>query len=211
MKPSTLLIPTLLTLASCSTPPKPPSVDESHKRPANATASVELQACKSDLHNTRILATEKSRDAESTRAAFFKLAALREAQQPQPSSEDSRNTVYTIPFPFGGTRVDLTSAQAEQLVREARTAPLILLSGRTDGANENPAESRIARERSKAVRTYLVAAGVAPARIRATWQPVGDHAAENTSVGGRALNRRVEIEIYRFAPRLAALDQDTPS
>ena len=211
MKLSTLLIPTLLTLASCSSPPKPPSVDESHKRPANATASVELQVCKSDLHNTQILAAEKSRDAESTRAAFFKLAALQQAQPVLQTSPETRSTVYAILFPFGGTRVDLPSGQAEQLIREARTAPLILLSGRTDGANENPAESRIARERSEAVRTYLVIAGVAPARIRATWQPVGDHAAENTSVGGRALNRRVEIEIYRFVPRIATLDQATPS
>lgn len=206
MKLAVLFVPILLTVGSCSSPPKPPSVDESQKRPANVAASLELQTCKGDLRNTRILATEKSRDAESSRAAFLKLAALRQPQQ-QPLPGDTRSTIYTILFPFGGTRVDLPSAQAERLFREARTAPLILLSGRTDGANQNPAESRIARERSEAVRSYLLAAGVAPARIRATWQPVGDHAAENTSDGGRALNRRVEIEVYRLAPRIATLDQ----
>ena len=64
---------------------------------------------------------------------------------------------------------------------------------------------RVARERSEAVRAYLVQAGVDPTRIRATWQPVGDNAADNASDGGRRLNRRVEIELYRVAPRFASL------
>jgi outer membrane protein OmpA-like peptidoglycan-associated protein len=50
------------------------------------------------------------------------------------------------------------------------------------------------------VRDYLVAAGVDPARIRATYQPAGDHVAENASASGRGLNRRVEIELYRALP-----------
>lgn len=212
MKLVPYLVPILLMLSSCSSPPKPPGVDESHKRPVNASALVELQVCKGDLQNSHILATEKSRDAESTRAAFFKLAALHKAEPARkPSADDARSTVYTILFPFGSTRVDLPPAQGERLIGEARGAPLILLSGRTDGASENPAESRIARERSEAVRSYLLAAGVAPSHIRATWQPVGDHAAENTSAGGRALNRRVEIEVYRFAPKVATLAESDPS
>ena len=50
------------------------------------------------------------------------------------------------------------------------------------------------------MRDYLVAAGVDPARIRATYQPVGDHVADNGSDSGRSLNRRVEIELYRALP-----------
>jgi outer membrane protein OmpA-like peptidoglycan-associated protein len=50
------------------------------------------------------------------------------------------------------------------------------------------------------VRDYLVAAGVDPARIRATYQPAGDHLADNVSAGGRGLNRSVEIELYRALP-----------
>lgn len=206
MKLVALIVPMLLTLTSCSSPPKPPTVDESHRRPANAGVSVELQTCKGELQNTRILATEKSRDANATRSAFLKLVAQRQPQAaPESRADDMRSTVYTIIFPFGGSSLALSRGQEEQLVREARAAPLILLSGRTDGVNESPAESRIARERSEAVRSLLVAAGVSPARIRSTWQPVGDHAAENTSAEGRSLNRRVEIEIYRSAPRVAQL------
>ena len=50
------------------------------------------------------------------------------------------------------------------------------------------------------MRDYLVAAGVDPKRIRDTYQPVGDHAADNTSAAGREMNRRVEIEVYRALP-----------
>ena len=49
----------------------------------------------------------------------------------------------------------------------------------------------------------LVQAGIEPARIRTTWQPAGDYAADNELPGGRALNRRVEVEIYRAAPQVA--------
>ena len=66
------------------------------------------------------------------------------------------------------------------LVEEARLAPLVVLKGRTDGTTDTSAESRIARERAAAVRDYLVEAGVDASRIRATYQPAGDHAADNT-------------------------------
>src|SRR5471032_1973957 len=69
---SWLLLLTLL--GSCSTPPKPPSVDESTRRPANSAQAVELQVCKNDLTNTRLLATESGRLAESTAATLERLA-----------------------------------------------------------------------------------------------------------------------------------------
>ena len=67
-------------------------------------------------------------------------------------------------------------------------------------STDSAAESRIARERSAAVRDYLVGAGIDPARIRATHQPTGDFAADNSSPAGRGVNRRVEIEVYRSLP-----------
>ncbi|BAL96331.1 OmpA family protein [Rubrivivax gelatinosus] len=54
------------------------------------------------------------------------------------------------------------------------------------------------------MQAWLIASGVDPSRIRSTWQPVGDAVADNTTEAGRTLNRRVEIEIYRTAPRFVA-------
>jgi hypothetical protein len=83
----------------------------------------------------------------------------------------------------------------------------------SNGRTESAAASHIARERATAVRAYLVGAGVDPAHIRATYQPVGDHAAANDSPPGRALNRRVEIEIeiYRALPVAISTAAATPN
>ena len=55
-------------------PPKPPAVDESTRRPANTAMAVELQVCKNDLQNTRLLVTESGRLAETTAATLANLA-----------------------------------------------------------------------------------------------------------------------------------------
>ncbi len=199
---SPLLLPWLLLLGSCGSPPKPPTVDESQKRRVNSTMAVELQVCKNDLQNTRIVATESARMAESTAATLQQFAARQQAVaalQAQ-ASAPRPNSVFTVRFEFGSTRVAIPREMSAALIDEARQAPLIVLRGRTDGANDSPVESRIARERAAAVRDYLVAAGVDAARIRPTYQPAGDHAADNTAATGRATNRRVEIEVYRAVP-----------
>lgn len=210
------LIATLLALSlcACSSPPKPPTVDESTRRPANSALAVELQVCKSDLQNTRILASESARATESAQATAASLAAQQAITATVTAVHGATaaepNSVYSILFAFGSARVHVNDDDATRLINEARAAPLILLRGRTDGTVESAGESRLARERSAAVRTYLVQAGIDPARVRATWQPVGDPAADNTSAAGRTLNRRVEIEIYRAAPQQFALSSVPP-
>jgi outer membrane protein OmpA-like peptidoglycan-associated protein len=199
----TPFVPWLFALASCSAPPKPPTVDESQKRPVNSQMAVELQVCKNDLQNTRLLATESGRVAETTAATLANLAARQQvlaAMQGPAGQQPQANSVFTVRFEFGSTRVVIPMDLAPALVEDAKASPLVLLRGRTDGTSDAPAESRIARDRAAAVRDYLVAEGVDPARIRATYQPAGDHVADNASPGGRGLNRRVEIELYRALP-----------
>ena len=211
MHTTILLTPFMLTLAlmaSCSSPPKPPTVDESRKRPVNTSMAVDLQVCKNELQNTRLLATEATRLADSTAttlASIFTrqqtLLSLQAADGLPPQAKPAQgNAVYTVRFAYGSSRVDIPADAAQLLVAEARSAPLVMLRGRTDGQTDTLAESRIARDRANAVRDYLVAAGVDAARIRATHQPTGDSVADNDSSSGQALNRRVEVEIYRVAP-----------
>ena len=199
----TTFVPWLFALASCSSPPKPPTVDESQKRPVNSQMAVELQVCKNDLQNTRLMATESGRLAETTAATLANLAARQQilaAMQGPTGRQPQANSVFTVRFDFGSTHVAIPPDVTAVLVEDAKASPLVLLRGRTDGASDAPAESRIARDRAAAVRDYLVAAGVDQARIRATYQPAGDHVADNSSAGGRGLNRRVEIELYRALP-----------
>lgn len=203
MRQTIPLIPWLLVLASCSSPPKPPTVDETQKRPVNSQMAVELHVCKNDLQNTRLMATESGRVAETTAATLANVAARQQilaAMQGAPGQQPKANSVFTVRFDFGSTRVVIPTDVAATLIEDAKASPLVMLRGRTDGTSDAPAESRIARDRAAAVRDYLVAAGVDPARIRATYQPAGDHVADNVSAGGRGLNRRVEIEMYRALP-----------
>ena len=196
------LLPWFVLLGSCGSPPKPPTVDESQKRPVNSAMAVELQVCKNDLQNTRILATESGRMAESTAATMQQLAARQRAitALKAQASAHRPNSVFTIRFDYGSSRVSIPREMSAALIDEAGQAPLIVLKGRTDGTSDSPIESRIARDRARAVRDYLLAAGIDAARIRTTYQPAGDHAADNTAITGRAMNRRVEIEVYRAAP-----------
>ena len=206
MRLALLCTPLLIVVASCSSPPKPPTVDETQRRPANTAVGVELQACKGELQNTRILANESMRFAESAGATAARLSAQQQSLfaktiAPAPTA----NSIYTVTFAFGSTQVSLPGSEASALVEQARAAALVVLRGRTDGTSELPAESRVARERAAAVCAYLVAAGVEGARIRTTYQPVGDHAADNGAALGRSLNRRVEIELYPSTPRTVPL------
>lgn len=200
-------LPWLLLISSCSSPPKPPAVEESSRRPANTAAAVDLQTCRSDLETTRILAKESASVAEaSSRTMATLMHQLEQASNrgAAPGGSAPRNLVVPVLFAFGSWHVNVPAADASRIADQARTAPFVVLRGRTDGGMESPAESAIARRRAQAVEAWLVQAGVDRARIRTTWQPVGDHAANNDTMGGRTLNRRVEIEIYRAAPVVAA-------
>jgi len=206
MRAVPFILPVLLALSSCSSPPKPPSVDPSSKRPANSAAVIELQVCKSELQNTRIVASEATHLAENANVSANRLALLQQALAArQVAPRVQGNAVFTVLFAFGSTEVHVPEPAGASLVEQARRAALILMRGRTDGDVETAAESRIARARAAAVRAYLVQAGVDPSRIRTTYQPVGDNTADNASPTGRALNRRVEIELYSVAPRVMAL------
>ena len=190
--PARLLL--LLALGSCASAPKPPGVDESRKRPANAATAVELQSCRSELQNTRIVANESQRAAAGAAASAAQVA---EAIK----SSSTRNAIYMVLFPYGSTKAQITDAELARVLQDARTAPLVVLRGRTDGVTASLVEGRVARQRAESVQALLVQAGVDPARIRMTSQAAGDHAADNELEGGRALNRRVEVEIYRMAPQ----------
>ena len=211
MRSASYWVPILLMLGSCGSPPKPPAVDGSLKRPVNSALAVELQVCQGALQNTRIVASESGRLAKTAKANRARISACQQeivalsmraarASLPAAAATPAANSIFTIRFEYGKTRVAIPVGEASTLLQSARGAPLVLLRGRTDGTTDSAAESRIARARAAAVRDFLVGAGVDPARIRATYQPVGDHAADNSDPTGRAMNRRVEIEVYRTLP-----------
>lgn len=188
-------------LGACSSAPKPPTVDDSRRRPINTETAVALQVCQNELQNTSILATESDRQASLAQATLAQLSARHQLLASwQQRSERLANHRHTVRFAPASTQVDIPPEVRAALLAHARNAPLVLLRGRTDGLKDSLADSKLARARAEAVRDLLVAGGVDPSRIRSTHQPVGDQVAENLTPQGRALNRRVEIEIYHALP-----------
>lgn len=203
-------------LLGCSTAPPPPTVIKDLKRPANDAAAVDLQRCQHQLHNTRLLLTESNWIAESHsvgrehfNAMQRSLTQLQQAiasPQPQQAPTESSgtplaNSLYLMHFDFGSSAASLSAEVTAAIKQEALMAPLIVLRGRTDGQVETKSEAAIAKARALAARDLLIAAGVDPRLIRTNYQAIGDHLADNGDAQGRALNRRVEIEIYRNLPR----------
>ncbi len=219
-----------LLASACNTAPKPPAVNESTRRPANTAVVVDLQSCRAELANTRLELAESARRADLAMATADRIVALQQAIElirparpatattvascppvgsavsanPEPVAPPT-NHIYVVTFDYGSSRVNLAPDTLRELLALARTAPLLVLRGRTDGTQDLAAEVRVARERAMAVKTHLVAAGLDANRIRTTWQPTGDHAADNSTPDGQARNRRVEIEVYAALPTLASV------
>ena len=150
-----LLLLTAL-LSACSSPPALPTVDDSQRRPANSPAAIALQTCQSDLHNSRILASEQQRSKDIAIALAARQAAQQALQDRLTriqTTAPAPNTVYVLRFAYGSTRLDWAPDQAQRLVTEAHDAPLVLLRGRTDGINNSPADLRLARDRAAASNT----------------------------------------------------------
>lgn len=199
-----------MLLTSCSTPPKPPSVDESTKRPVNARAAVDLKACQGDLSRASILVSEMARAGVVSTALNKALpleGAARGNAADTATDEATGNLVVVVPFGVGSASWSVEQADATALVRRAKGAALIMIRGRTDATGESMQETALARRRAEAAADFLQLAGVPKDKLRLTWQGAGDQVAglRATERGERALSRRVEIEFYTAAPVLVSL------
>ncbi|HEY9105112.1 MAG TPA: OmpA family protein [Roseateles sp.] len=208
LAPAALALALPLLTSCTSPPPAPPTVDGAPRRPANTAMAVDLQVCRHALHNARLAGLEADRLASSAQASLALLASRHlppASAAPAASAPVPANTVYTVHFESGSARAALPAAAVDALAAQARSAPLVVVRGRTDGRTDTPAEARLARARAWAVRDHLLAAGIEASRIRTTYQPAGDPIADNDTASGRAMNRRVEIEVYRAMPVIRPL------
>lgn len=69
------------------------------------------------------------------------------------------------------------------------------ITGYTDNTGSYAVNEKLSGQRANAVRDYLIQCGVAPDRLVAKGIPMADYIASNDTPEGRALNRRVEIQI----------------
>lgn len=118
-------------------------------------------------------------------------------------------TVVRVQFPTLGTTFSPCKATEAALIASARAAQHINVSGYTDARKAGKMDAKIAQGRAVAAQKYLIAKGVQPEKITVASQADGSFIAPNITKQGRALNRRVEIEIVN--PRIAELKTPTVS
>jgi outer membrane protein OmpA-like peptidoglycan-associated protein len=71
----------------------------------------------------------------------------------------------------------------------------VIVKGHTDGSGDDGYNQTLSEQRADAVRRYLIAKGVAPARITSVGFGESMPLATNSTAEGRQQNRRVEIEL----------------
>jgi outer membrane protein OmpA-like peptidoglycan-associated protein len=86
----------------------------------------------------------------------------------------------------------------DPLGKAARAANRIYLHGHTDAYVASETGTELAIRRAVEVRRLLISLNVEPERIRLFYRGAGNFVANNSTPEGKALNRRVEIELRKW-------------
>ncbi len=103
-----------------------------------------------------------------------------------------------VKFDDYSAEVKVEGALLGALGNTARAANRIYLHAHTDAFVASDAGTELAIRRAVAVRDVLVSLQVQPERIRLFYRGTGHFVANNSRREGKALNRRVEIELRKW-------------
>jgi outer membrane protein OmpA-like peptidoglycan-associated protein len=87
----------------------------------------------------------------------------------------------------------------------------LVVRGHTDSTGSLALNDRLSQDRAEAVRSYLIAHGVAGDRVSATGMGAQYPVASNDDAAGRQQNRRVEIEIIPDRQQIEQRQQGDPN
>lgn len=120
--------------------------------------------------------------------------------QPSACATNSSGVVIRVFHPFARTEFQPTEQVAQALRDGLQGAERIEVRGHTDSNFNNPIDRLIAIERAEKARLWLIGNGADAAKIKTRFFTAGNFFAENQTVQGRGLNRRVEIDIRNSQP-----------
>jgi outer membrane protein OmpA-like peptidoglycan-associated protein len=103
-----------------------------------------------------------------------------------------------VKFDDNSAEVQVDEGILENLGQAARAANRIYLHGHTDAYVASEAGTELAIQRAVEVRRLLISLKTEPQRIRMFYRGAGDFVANNSTPEGKALNRRVEIELRKW-------------
>jgi flagellar motor protein MotB len=195
-----------IAISACSTPPKPPTVDDSTKRPVNVSEAVDLQVCRSELSATKVVLAETVANPSAVHGASSASVTFAPIVAAPASAVVRPNRVFVVRFATGSAQFKLANEQAAKLLEQAGRARFIVIRGRTDAGTDSLDETHLAQRRAEAAYNYLMhAAKLPPEGLRVSWQGAGDQSAPGAGQLERQANRRVEIEMYESRPDVEIL------
>jgi outer membrane protein OmpA-like peptidoglycan-associated protein len=158
-----------------------------------------LQTMNSSL---RVASIKQDSALLEERVRFF-AEELEEAQRAGSGTMLYMTTVGAAPrivvkFDENSADVKIDDDLLGALGNTARSANRIYLHSHSDAYVASEAESQLAIRRAVELRNLLVSLDVEPERVRLFYRGVGNFVANNSTRAGKALNRRVEIELRKF-------------
>lgn len=177
------IIALAVSLAACSSPPKPPTVDGSKRSGINDTETASVLSMKADLAAMQQRVTD--------------LEARPTVKPSPPAPVLPLSQTVSVNFPFNSADFKPSQAQKAALLPLLAKAKRVEIRGRTDGQNPSNADEKIALNRALAAQRFLIDQGVSPSIISINYVSAGDYVANNFSEIGRSLNRRVDIVMFR--------------
>jgi outer membrane protein OmpA-like peptidoglycan-associated protein len=103
-----------------------------------------------------------------------------------------------LTFPDNSFDAEVDEELLDGLGEAARAANRIYLHGHTDAYVASQSGAELAIRRAVEVRRLLLSRNVEPARVRLFYRGAGNFVANNSTPEGKALNRRVEIEMRKW-------------
>jgi outer membrane protein OmpA-like peptidoglycan-associated protein len=171
-----------------------------------ATRSAQLQTAESQLSQTQTQLQQQQQTAAAQQQQLRDLESkLKDARDTIAKiatvKDDSRGMVITLQGEvlFKTAKYDLKPAAMAKLDQIAsalagKDQPIVVY-GYTDNVGTRDINATLSQNRAQAVRDYLVSKGIPQDLITAQGKGPDDPVADNTSVEGRAQNRRVEIVV----------------
>ncbi len=162
---------------------------EEHEKLA-ALAAEQARAEQAEREVARLRAEHEKSRAELT-TTLSRLAKVH---------EESRGIIVTLPgnIFFDVNKADVKPAMQMQLTKIAKELAAVpdlylLIEGHTDSAGSNEYNLSLSESRARSVQTILLTGGIAAERMEIKGYGASKPVASNSTPGGRAQNRRVEI------------------
>jgi|APEBP8051073302_1049394.scaffolds.fasta_scaffold02422_2 outer membrane protein OmpA-like peptidoglycan-associated protein len=178
----------------------PPAPDFAAMR-ADYELLMLLKLSQQQLGEVRKLLEKANADPSNSGAMLFE--AQNRLDDIERRLAKSSAVLVSVKFPTAGTKFSPAPEVAKVLIANAKAADRVMVHGHTDAKVAGRMDAKIAEGRAESARKFLVDNGVPANKITVQSTAEGEFIAPNVTKEGRALNRRVDIEIV--SARLAEL------